>query len=817
MCGEFVTQFRLQSLSGNGRKMQSFPYHSFKDVHNNSSMKKLPLFLLLASVLCVRAQDPLVRIETVPVGDPGNAPDILTGYGAVPYTYSIGKYEVTSGQYTAFLNCVASVTTNDYLVNLWAPKMGSDERIKCIERSGDGSATNPFVYQVFGSSNCPVSYVSWMDAARFANWMHNGATNGASTETGAYTLNGATNGIFTVNPGARWSLPSENQWYKAAYYKGGGTNAGYWIYPTQSNETPGNHVGIAHNQANFWKDVFSVTQSASYPKSCPLADVGAFSNSPSAYGTFDQGGSLNEWNDSVIAGFSRGIRGGDWNNNCLGMQSTTRGDGGNADVNYGDDDLGFRLVTDLSTNPVPIRPDLLEKCSVMAWGDNSKGQCTVPAGITNAVQVAAGDLHSVALLANGRVIAWGDNTYGQTNVPVNLTNAVQVAAGNGFSAALNSLGQIIVWGDNTYGQANVPSNSTFCTMAAGEFHLLGVNANGGNVIAWGDNSYGQTQVPTNSSFLRVVAGDSHSLGLGSDGRLIAWGDNTYGQTNIPPSILLTPLSIAAHGFRNIVVGTNGTAVVWGGGPRRSSEQGIPGFTNLVAADAGWYHYVGLRANGAVVVSGDNSYGQTNLPKGVTNVIQVSAGGFHNLALKSFRKGQTLSFAGMVGPKGANTATINLAYGTTVNLSSAKLSASASSGLPVSYAILDHPSVATISTNGVLTPMGVGSATLIASQSGNGSFLPADSISRPVVVSKGTPLLTFKPAATQPYVANGTFPLSAVVSGSLPVSYASANTNVISVSGTTATIKAKGKTTLTASVSGDANWKSNSVSVVVTVK
>jgi hypothetical protein len=55
-----------------------------------------------------------VTIEVVPVGNPGNAPDAryvsaAWGDGAVGYGYSIGKYEVTAGQYCDFLNAVARV------------------------------------------------------------------------------------------------------------------------------------------------------------------------------------------------------------------------------------------------------------------------------------------------------------------------------------------------------------------------------------------------------------------------------------------------------------------------------------------------------------------------------------------------------------------------------------------------------------------------------------------------------------------------------------------------------------------------------------
>jgi hypothetical protein len=146
---------------------------------------------------------PLVVIDTVTVGDPGNAAD-TTGYGAVADVFAIGKYEVTIGQYTAFLNSVAKTNTNGYIVNLWNTNMTSDLNIAGISRSGSGTLASPYSYSVIGSGNRPIAYVTWFDAARFANWMHNGATNGASTETGAYTLNGSTSGVnFTKNASRR--------------------------------------------------------------------------------------------------------------------------------------------------------------------------------------------------------------------------------------------------------------------------------------------------------------------------------------------------------------------------------------------------------------------------------------------------------------------------------------------------------------------------------------------------------------------------------------------------------------------------------------
>ena len=265
----------------------------------------------------------------------------------------------------------------------------------------------------------------------------------------------------------------------------------------------------------------------------------------------------------------------------------------------------------------------------IAWGYNSDGESSVPAGLTNGVAVAAGDYHSLALKSDGTVAAWGADWYGETNVPAGLKNVVAVAAGGYHSLALKSDGTVVAWGADWDGQTNVPAGLTnVVAIAAGYGHSLALKSDG-TVIAWGWNYYGQTNVPAGlTNVVAIAAGEEHSLALKSDGTVVAWGYNYDGETNVPAG-LTSVVAVAGGGSYSLALKSDGTVVAWGG-----TANAPAGLKNVVAVAAGAIHSLALKSDGTVVAWGYNGDGETNVPAGLANVFAIAGGGYHSLVLVS---------------------------------------------------------------------------------------------------------------------------------------------------------------------------------------
>jgi formylglycine-generating enzyme len=305
-----------------------------------------PVTCWLLAFACAQIAIGAVSIDMTLVGNAGNSPDtryIGNSVGAVDHVYRIGTYEITAGQYTEFLNAVAKADPN----SLYNTKM-SDTSFDLSNGLGaniqrTGSSSN-YSYSVPSDwANRPVNYVSFWDAARFANWLHNGQPTGAqgpgTTEDGAYHDVGNQT-LFGRNAGAKFFIPNEDEWYKAAYHnQAAGLAASYFDYPTGTNVVPGNNINESTKPGNNTNYLSTAIGSPYY-----RTIVGEFELSDSTYGTFDQGGNVAEWNETLLDP-GRGLRGGAWaSNNATEQHAQGRG-GSRLHPNTESALIGFRVAS----------------------------------------------------------------------------------------------------------------------------------------------------------------------------------------------------------------------------------------------------------------------------------------------------------------------------------------------------------------------------------------------------------------------------------------------------------------------------------------
>jgi len=363
-------------------------------------LKRLSTIIVMSvMVLACFSSVQAVTMEMVTVGNPGNTGELsgtgAGGYGqdricgAVDYMYNIGKYEVTAGQYTEFLNAVATTDTYElYNTSMWSSTSGCK-----IQRSGSSGS---YSYSVAADyANRPVNYVSFWDAARFSNWMHNGQGNG-DTETGSY-INVGNPVTFARLPGATWVIPTEDEWYKAAYHKNDGATGNYFDYPTSSDSLPSNDLIDPDPGNNATFRVSDYTIGSPYWRT----EFGAHENSDSPYGTFDQGGNLREWLETVYYGSYgpsskyRVMRGGFFRSYGVTLRARGRSHGHpTAEVDY----VGFR-VSEVPEPVTTLSLDIKPGGCPNPLNTNTRGKGTLPVAIlgTDSFDVSEIDPDSISI------------------------------------------------------------------------------------------------------------------------------------------------------------------------------------------------------------------------------------------------------------------------------------------------------------------------------------------------------------------------------------------------------------------------------------
>lgn len=236
-------------------------------------------------------------IDFVEIGSAGNSDNAGISFGGVKYDYRIGVTELAQDAVTKATNLGLTNVTAD----AWA------------------------------GSNQPAGNLTWYEAAAFVNWL-----NTSSGHQAAYNLNGTATALTLWDSSVAWDndpgagaelnlyrhkdavyfLPSDDEWYKAAYHKNDGVTGNYWNYATASDTAPtavasGSTPGTA---------VYNGVATAP----AAVDDNGGFS----AWGTRGQNGNVWEWQETASDGMNdtptehRKLRSGNWNNNAVVLAST---------------------------------------------------------------------------------------------------------------------------------------------------------------------------------------------------------------------------------------------------------------------------------------------------------------------------------------------------------------------------------------------------------------------------------------------------------------------------------------------------------------
>ena len=292
-----------------------------------------------------------INIDFVTISNAGNTGDTRaetypSGCGAVGYNYRIGKYEVTNAQWNAFTD-VAGAPTGDQ------------------SYAYDQSA-------LFIGAQQPTNMVSWYETLQFCNYLTSG-----DKSKGVYQFSGNNSNpgdFLGINRAAAqaaygtiYFLPTEDEWYKAAYYKPDGS--GYSTYANGEESIP-----AADNGWNY--------DGGSYSEPWNVGTGTMEQN-----GTFDMMGNVWEWNESLLVantyfltGFYRVLRGGCYLNTDGVLGSPVSSYYSHWQFNDEGSHIGFRVasVPEPTIDAlVDINPDSINK--------NSKGQwvtvyITLPAG-----------------------------------------------------------------------------------------------------------------------------------------------------------------------------------------------------------------------------------------------------------------------------------------------------------------------------------------------------------------------------------------------------------------------------------------------------
>jgi alpha-tubulin suppressor-like RCC1 family protein len=189
---------------------------------------------------------------------------------------------------------------------------------------------------------------------------------------------------------------------------------------------------------------------------------------------------------------------------------------------------------------------------ITGWG--SRLPSGMPAGLTDIVELAAGEDHCLALLKDGTVVAWGNDYYGKATVPSDLDTVVAIAAGSTFSLALKENGEVIAWGidENYYNGFTNPivTNAVEIDAKGSSAHALCHDGTYNQIVGETYRFYSNAQnvYAISSIYADRYSWDTYALSIDRDGDILHSGNYSGAAANSTGTFDQVSASIAGRNY-----------------------------------------------------------------------------------------------------------------------------------------------------------------------------------------------------------------------------------------------------------------------------
>ncbi len=264
--------------------------------------------------------------------------------------------------------------------------------------------------------------------------------------------------------------------------------------------------------------------------------------------------------------------------------------------------------------------------------------------------IAPGTTYGVGVDKQGKVHTWGHlrvtNVITMGDIPQEVKDAdiTMLAAGYDHISALDSTGKIHTWGNTRLGQATLPrevesaiaagENLNFVQLEAGNQFSAAVTADG-KLFVWGNSNLNDIKVKKayQENIKKVAANINTYFVLTNDGEVAYAGFQQNAFSVVPEEVKSGVVDIAATGFTSAALKEDGSVIIWGNVSR--GERNIPEHDGkIIKIFGGRSHYSALTDKGEVLSWGSNHFGQSNAPKFDANdpVVDIYTGFYQNYAV-----------------------------------------------------------------------------------------------------------------------------------------------------------------------------------------